>query len=236
MNRLRAVFFDLGGTLFSNRQIPEACMPVLQEAADRLAVEGGLPAVGRAFVEATQTTNADYVGRAYYLHRDLFLDTVRQMLGALDVGEPEGFIEWFYRSQRAVVTSQMVLREDCLETLSVLRSRGLHLSIVSNIDDDFLEPMMEKLGLAAYFDHWTSSESARSCKPDSGIFEHAMLTAACAPEEALFVGDSRVHDIQGASRAGIRSALLAEGGFSHLDDPDLVVDPDYVIKSLSELL
>ena len=36
-------------------------MPVLQEAADRLAVEGGLPAVGRAFVEATQTTNADYV-------------------------------------------------------------------------------------------------------------------------------------------------------------------------------
>ena len=28
---IRAIFFDLGGTLFSNRQIPLVCMPVLEE-------------------------------------------------------------------------------------------------------------------------------------------------------------------------------------------------------------
>jgi putative hydrolase of the HAD superfamily len=233
---IRAVFFDLGGTLFSNRQIPQACMPVLEAASDRLGVEGGLQTLGRAFVESTQATNATYVDRPYYLHRDLFLDTARRMLDALGLDPSDEFGDWFYRSQRAVVTTQMLLREDCLETLTALRSRGLQLSIVSNIDDDYLEPMMENLGLIPYFDHWTSSESARSCKPDPGIFENAMEKADCAPDEVLFVGDSRVHDIQGSRRVGIRSALLAEGGFSHLDDPDLEVEPDHVIKSLSELL
>ena len=48
-NRTRAVFFDLGGTLFSNRQIPLACMPELEEAARRLGVEGGVAGIGRAF-------------------------------------------------------------------------------------------------------------------------------------------------------------------------------------------
>ena len=32
-SEVRAVFFDLGGTLFSNVQIPRVCTPVLVEAA-----------------------------------------------------------------------------------------------------------------------------------------------------------------------------------------------------------
>ncbi len=237
MSRTRAIFFDLGGTLFSNRQIPTACTPVLVEAAERLGVEGGLAGVAGAFVEATRTANAHYVGRPYYLHRDLFLEISSHFLESLGRERSEEFNEWFYREQRGVMISQMTLREDCLETLSALRSRGLRLSIVSNIDDDYLEPMMKNLELESHFDHWISSESARSCKPDVGIFEFALRTVDCSAEEALFVGDSRVHDIQGAQGAGIRSVLISEeGGVSHLDDEELDVQPDHVIGKLSELL
>lgn len=237
MTGIRAVFFDFGGTLFSNHQIPKACMPVLVEAADRLGLEGGIASIGRAFVDATRDTNADYVDRPYYLHRDLFLDTARRLLATLGLEDREDFPEWFYREQRAVMINGMELREDCLATLAALRSHGLSLAIVSNIDDDYLEPMVEHLGLAAYFDHLISSESARSCKPDPGIFRHALERVGCRPEEVVFVGDSRVHDIQGSQALGIRSIMITEqGGVSHLDDENFAVDPDHVIAGLSELI
>ncbi len=237
MNTIRAVFFDLGGTLFSNQQIPEVCVPILLQAADRLGLAGDLASVGQGMIEATRAVNARYVEQPYYLHRDLFIDTSNHLLESLGRERSEEFSEWFYGAQRAVMVSQMTLREGCFETLSALRSLGLRLSVVSNIDDDYLEPMMSNLGLDSHFDHWISSESAGSCKPDAGIFELAMRKADCDPDEVLFVGDSRVHDIQGAQGVGIRTVLISEeGGASHLDDETLDVSPDYVIGKLSELL
>ena len=236
MDGIRAIFFDLGGTLFSNRQIPVACMPVLEEAARRLGLEDGIAGIARAFVDATRLTNESYLKRPYYLHRDLFLDTAARLLEALDREASDEFNQWFYEAQRAVITEQMVLREDCLETLDALRAGGFQLSIVSNIDDDFLDPMLENLGLRPYFDHWISSEAARSCKPDAGIFRQALQRAGCASEEAIFVGDSRIHDIQGARAVGIRAILITEeGGVSHLDDENFRADPDHVIAELSEV-
>ncbi len=237
MTKIRAVFFDLGGTLFSNRQIPVVCTPVLEEAANRLGLEGGIAAIARQFVDATQTANAEYVERPYYLHRDLFLDTARLLRKSLGQEESEEFNQWLYRSQRAAMVEELTLREDCLETLEALRSRELVLTVVSNIDDDYLDPMMVNLGLDQIFDHWISSEKAGSCKPHSGIFEFALRKVGHDPEEVIFVGDSRVHDIQGARRVGMRSVLISErGGMSHLDDENLKVEPDHHIGALSELL
>ena len=236
MNGIRAVFFDLGGTLLSNIQIPLVNMPVLEEAASRLDVEGGISGIVGAFIQASRQTNASYVKRPYYLHRDLFLDTGRRLLDILGREQSEEFSEWLYRAQREVMIGQLVLRDDCLETLDALRARGLLLAIVSNIDDDWLEPMMEHLGLRPYFDHWISSEAAGSCKPDPGIFRCALARVGCGPEEVIFVGDSRVHDIQGARAVGMRSVLISEeGGVSHLDDEHFLAEPDHAIGALSEV-
>ena len=237
MKQLRAIFFDLGGTLFSNRQIPLICAPLLIEVAKRLGVESGLSSLGPAFVQAMQKTNAQYLNRPYYLHRNLFHDVWRELARAFDQEATPEFLDWFSRAQREVMTSQPRLRDDCLDTLRALRSRGLELAIVSNIDDDYLEPMLENLRLAPLFDHWTSSQAARSCKPDPGIFQHALRRAGCNVEEVLFVGDSRVHDIEGAGRMGMETVLISEqGGVSHLDDEHFDSDPDHVIAELSELI
>jgi putative hydrolase of the HAD superfamily len=235
--RLQAIFFDLGGTLFSNTQIPLICAPLLTEVAKRLGVEGGLPGLGPAFVQAMQEANAQYLKRPYYLHRDLFRDVCRTLARAFDQEATPEFLDWFSRAQREVMTRQPRLRDDCLDTLRALRSRGLELALVSNIDDDYLEPMLENLNLTPLFDHWTSSQAARSCKPDPGIFQHALRRAGCDAEEVLFVGDSRVHDIDGAGRMGMETALISEqGGVSQLDDEHHESNPDHVIHQLSELI
>jgi HAD superfamily hydrolase (TIGR01509 family) len=236
-NRTRAVFFDLGGTLFSNMEILRVSTPLLPKAARRLGVEGGAKRAGLAYVHATRQANKRYVDRPFYMHRDFFFDTYRLFAKIFDREASSEFLEWFYESQREVMAENLVLREDCRETLLALRDRGLVLSLVSNIDRDFLEPMLRNLDLKALLDHWTSSEEARSCKPDPAIFHHALRKAGCREEEAMFVGDSRVHDIQGARAVGMTTVLITEeGGVSHLDDEDFDAQPDHVIAQLSELL
>jgi FMN phosphatase YigB (HAD superfamily) len=140
--------------------------------------------------------------------------------------------------QRDAVVDHLPIRSDCLETLATLKARGVYLAIVSNIDDDYLDPLVKKHGLDEVLDHWTSSEEARSCKPDVGIYRYALKKAGLGVSETLFVGDSLQHDIAGASAAGMRSARIIEEG---VDTPltsglEITAQPDYEISELAELL
>jgi len=235
--RYRAVFFDLGGTLFSYREVGRWTFGALQAAARELGVEAGGREIGRAYRDASRETNERYVDRAYYLHRDLFRDTFRSFAERLG-GEPtEAFLDFSEAALRESLVGNMVLREDCIPTLRALKSKGLYLSIVSNIDDDHLIPMVANSGLDELLDHWTSSEEARSCKPDPGFFRLALAKAGCEPEHVLFVGDSPTHDVQGAKDVGMTAALIVEGD----EKPPLqsgrpTVAPDHEIAALSDLI
>ena len=236
-NPLRAIFFDLGGTLFSNRDIPRVNGPAIVEAGRRLEVEGDFGEIGLAYVKAAREVNDLYMRRPYYLHRDHFYDTYRVFAKMLGRTASDEFLDWFYEAQRTSMVEGLALREDCAATLRVLRAKGLILSIVSNIDDDYLDGMLQSLELEPLFDHWISSQAARSCKPDPKIFECALGQAECRAGEVIFVGDSRIHDIQGARALGMATVLLAEeGGVSHLDDEAFEAEPDYVISKLAELV
>ncbi len=93
-------------------------------------------------------------------------------------------------------------------------------------------------GFDALLDDWTSSEEAKSCKPDRLIYEHALGLSGARAEETLFVGDSLEHDIAGAHAVGMRTALIGDPGtvapLSHgLDAP---VDADFTLRDLVEVL
>ena len=233
----RAVFFDLGGTLFSIREIPRWTAGSIQQAAEKLGVDAPMREVGLAYRTASREANAKYAERPFYLHRDLFRETFRGFALKLG-GEPTTeFVDWFEDAFREAIVGKMVLRDDCLDTLRALRDKGLYLSIVSNIDDDHLMPMVKRSGLDAVLDHWTSSEEARSCKPDPGFFHLALSKAGCAAEDVLFVGDSPEHDVVGAKGVGMTAALIVEeGGKPPLQIGRETLDPDYEIRSLSELI
>jgi len=232
---IRAVFFDLGGTLFSYREIPKVSVPLLGAAAERLGVDADLAQVGAAYAGAARKANEDYLDRDYYLHRDLFFDTYRLFAAGLGATPGDDFYEWLYEAQREIMVTRVALRDDCLDTLKQLRDHGLYLSIVSNIDDDYLHPMVANYGLTPFLDHWSSSEEARSCKPHRGIFDWALEKAGARPDEVAFVGDSRHHDVRGARAMGMRSVLIDEGrGRGLLDRGD--EEPDHVIEELRELV
>ena len=124
------------------------------------------------------------------------------------------------------------LRSDCLDSLRDLRERGLHVQIVSNIDEEQLEELVRRLGLEPAIDAWTSSESAQSCKPDPGIYEYALEKARCTAAQVLFVGDSPAHDVTGPQALGILTALLVADARSSFED----CSPDFVIERLGQVV
>lgn len=232
---IKALFFDLGGTLFSYREVPKASQRIMLEAARRLGTSEDLALLGQAFSRASRQAGRDFLSRDYYRHRDFFMASYEAFATEMGGTPDDDFCLWFYEAQREALVQGMAPRMDCYETLRALRDRQMSLSVVSNIDDDYLDPLMESLGLHPFFDHVSSSEEARSCKPHPGIFDYALQKAGVSAEEVIFVGDSLHHDIRGARDVGMTSVLIE-------DSSDLIpvggedVVPDYVVDSLSGLL
>lgn len=234
MSRYRAVLFDFGGTLYDYRSLARAEAESLQSLARWAGVEAEPETLERAQREAMRGVFADYLGRSFYLHRDLFRDAARAMLEALGADPRDEDLDRYRDLQWRGHARDFELRPGVIETLESIRDRGLHLGLVSNIDDDQLDHLLEISGVAPYFDSILSSERARSCKPHQGIFEVARQRAGCRPEEALFIGDSRAADVAGANRAGMVSVLLW-----HRDDrppPDEEPRARHVVGRIPDLL
>jgi len=234
MSAFRAVLFDFGGTLYDYRCLA----PGEAESRRALASLAGLDAaperLAEAQAEAMREVFTSYHGRDFYLHRDLFRDSLRGMLGILGADADDAHLDHYRELQWQGHERDFVLREGVADTLETLRERGLHVGMVSNIDDDQLTHLLRVAGVAPHFDSILSSESARSCKPHGAIFEQALERAGCRPEQALFVGDSRVADVAGANRAGLVSVLLWHRG----DRPPPEDEPraGHVISRIPELL
>ena len=195
-------------------------------------------AAGRAYGRASAAAFRAFHTKPYYLHRDLFEDGFRRFGEELGATPSAEFIAWFYEQQREMFFAGCELRADCLDTLKGLRDSGCYLAIVSNIDDDYLQPMVERTGLDSVLNDWTSSEEAQSCKPDAGIFDCAMSKAELEDtSRVLFVGDSVHHDVLGAKRKGMRTVLIREPGVvAPGDEASADEAPDHVIERLAELL
>jgi len=235
--RPRAVLFDFGGTLFSYREVQgRAFRPLLAEALARLGVQAAADEIGRAWRRAGAATWREFNPRPYYLHKELFQDNFRRFVAELGAEATPADLEWFHEAQRELVREGFALRAGCKEMLARLRACGVHAGIVSNIDDDYLEPMLERADLRGSLDAWTSSEAARSCKPDAAIFELALAKAGARAAESVFVGDSLVHDVAGARRLGMRTVLIRDGeGEAPGAAEGEAGEPHHVVEELREI-
>ncbi|MDG2308606.1 MAG: HAD family hydrolase [Candidatus Binatia bacterium] len=231
----KAAFFDFGGTLYSYRNKGLGLRDVLTALVQELGATPDAGSVRDAFRAASRDAYAAHLPRDFYLHRDLFEDTYRRFAVTITGDEPgPELLRWCHEQQCARVIANFELRADCLETLRALRAAGLHVAIVSNIDDDYLHPMIDRAALHEVLDAWTSSEEAGSCKPHDAIFRTALGKAGCGPTEALFVGDALEADVAGANPLGMTSVYLRADGLP--EAPAEGPQPAHTVSALSEIL
>ena len=229
----RAVFFDLGGTLFSYASINSHFDSVLESLARGRGVEAPVDDLRRAYRIAMMRTMGDWASRPYYLHRDLFTEAHVPFLRSFDVEANADDPDLRFSEGRVLGEPEIRPRPDAAATLEALRKRDLHVQIVSNIDNDQLDAVWPRLELDRFVHAITTSEDARSCKPDPGIFHIALEKAGNPPPESVvFVGDSLWHDVAGANALGMTSVLIG----SAPPDASGKLAPHHVIENLAELL
>jgi 2-haloalkanoic acid dehalogenase type II len=231
---IRAVLFDFGGTLYDYTCLQNAERESLLDLVGWAGLEAEPLAIQRAHRDAMRQVFRTYLPQPFYFHRDLFRDALAGMLENLGAQPDAELLDRYRGVQWQRHARDFTLRPGVHETLAELRRRGLHLGIVSNIDEDQLAHMIDLADLRPHFHSLLSSEHARSCKPDQAIYEEALRRAGCAPDEALFVGDTLLQDIAGAHRMGMQSALIW-----HREDREPPTDgvrPTHVIRQIPEIL
>lgn len=233
---ITAVLFDMGGTLLSyahRQQMGSAFVTALH----RLGLDPADPRVVDARNRAGEEVEREYAAQRSFIHRHLFRDRVARTARLLGIEPPTDVLDRFDDEQRTAVIEHLAPMPGVHATLRLLRERNIYVAVVSNADDDYLEPALERNGLLPLLDHWTSSEEADSCKPDLRIYEYCLAKAGRSPAEALFVGDSPAHDVAGARRAGMRTALIGEpGSVAPLSTGLEGEEPDWHVRELLELV
>jgi len=106
---------------------------------------------------------------------------------------------------------QFEVYPDVMDTLAVLRTRGVRVAIVSDWDCT-LAGHLDRLGVGAWVDAVVVSAEIGVTKPDRRIFTAALDRLSVAPKAALVCGDDPARDLAGARAAGIRGVLIDRVG------------------------
>jgi HAD superfamily hydrolase (TIGR01509 family) len=149
---------------------------------------------------------------------------------ALDACAAEIYQEW-------AACGHFQLYDDVLPVLQTLRARGFLLGLISNTHRS-LESFQSHFELEGLISAAVSSREHGFNKPHPSIFRTALRLLAVAPEEAVMVGDSYLHDIEGARMIGMRGVLLrraARGPLAPEDRQAATSEAVPVISSLAEL-
>ncbi|HXG35397.1 MAG TPA: HAD family hydrolase, partial [Dehalococcoidia bacterium] len=110
-------------------------------------------------------------------------------------------------------------------------SQSHRIALLSNADDDFLFPCLERNRLR--FETIVTSEQARALKPNPAIFHRLAAELDLRPSSILYVGDSPVPDVLGGCQAGFKVAWVNRSG---LRRPRNVPEPHLRLGSLTELV
>lgn len=195
---IKAVLFDLDDTLWPIAPVIARAESVLH---DWLAMH--VPRVAQQFsIEQLRARRLELL--ALHPHYQINLTELRraaltEAFAALDENPAhiEDALDVFLEARH-----QVTLFEDVRPALANLQECVLLGSVTNGVTD------LELIGLAGYFHSSIAAHSFGGAKPDPAIFHAACDALGVAPEEAVYIGDDPVADIEGAQKAGLRALWL----------------------------
>lgn len=191
---LRAVFFDLDGTLVDSA-------PDIAVATNKLMTAHGLePHSLQAVRDMIGDGMAVLVQRAFSargvaLTQADFRDRYEKMVD-------------FYAQ---TLTQHTTLRSGAFEAVASARKAGLRTGVVTNKPEGFSRIILAHFKLLSQFEFVLGGDSGHTRKPAPDMLLAACSLSQCAPQEALMIGDGPV-DAAAAKAASI-PCILVRGGY-----------------------
>jgi HAD superfamily hydrolase (TIGR01662 family) len=234
---LRAVIFDLGGTLMYERESWHSINQHADEALTLYLREQGMELNLSTFpVEFRRRLDEYFRQREKDLFETTYSFVLRDVLTDKGYGEvSDEILRNALDRLFAVTQTNWLLEDDTLPTLKRLEADGYKMGLLSNAGDDKdVQQLVKGFGIAPYFDFILTSAACSYRKPHPRIFEMALSKWYFLSSEAVMVGDNLDADIRGAKNAGL-SALWLRRRAGSVNEEQTQVKPDAVLSSLSEL-
>jgi len=218
-----AVFFDVDFTLihpgprFQALGYEESCAAygiVVDPAKFDDAVAGASPLLA--------ASGHVYDGQVFERYTRRIIELMGGTGDRIDTVAHEMFLEWAEHRH-------FELYPDVPDAFRRIRELGVRIGLISNTHR-CLTSFESHFELDGLISGAVSSFEHGFMKPHPSIFRAALQLLEVEAADAVMVGDSVVHDVQGARDAGLRGILLARSRLPTVSDPDV-----RVIRSLAEL-
>ena len=186
MSQLRAVVFDLWGTLV------DASAAEFRDLRRRVAARAGI-----------SEERFERLWAETYRQRET--GPIRPAL--LAVGVSDEAVGKILGWRREVIRNALVPAAGALELLAEVRRRGLRTGLISMSTEEVSE-LWSATELAPLIEAAVFSCDVGLAKPDPRIYRLGCDRLGVAPAEAVFIGDGDNDELVGAERAGLRAVLL----------------------------
>ncbi len=206
--RAKVIFFDLGETLVTqNIEDSMVTRSALREIGKFLPKRVSPETLFRLYMKGYKTNDAI---RSEYNVEIPIQAWMRRLLKRVTEKEPtDQLLETSINIIVKARAANTVAFKDAINTLRKLSRRTVKLGVISNVSShEVALGILDKVRLARYFDLIVTSAETGIRKPDPGIFRYALYQLNIRPEEAIMVGDSERHDIQGGYIAGLTTVLV----------------------------
>ena len=237
---IRAVFFDMGGTIETFGYTPELRLRAVAGIRERLSQAGidlrlederlletitrGLDQYKRWSIQSLEELPPGVVWSEY-----IFKEYPVERAKLEPIAEDLSFRVETQFYQRA-------MRPEMPGVLEAIRQMGLKMGVISNVNSrDQVPENLRAYGIRHYFDPIVLSSEYGRRKPDPAIFHYAARLANVPTSECAYVGDRVVRDIDGARRAGFGLAIQIRHEFEHGENDEGAI-PDAIIESMDGLL
>jgi phosphoglycolate phosphatase len=210
---IRAAIIDLDGTMLHT-------VPDFELALNGMRGEFGLAPVDQPTIEPMVGKGSEKLIRDV-----LALDYDAARIDAVFTQAMEAY----QRHYLAINGEKSTLFPQVIEGLRALQALGLRLACVTNKPIAFTLPLLERKGLAPYFELVYGGDSLPRKKPDPLPLQQVCRDFGIAPAEAVAIGDSS-NDAEAARAAGC-FVLTVPYGYNH-GKPVQTINSDGIVDSL----
>jgi len=207
--QLKAVLFDLGGTLvkINNQKIPRVMKRILKH----YGINRSLKEISRAWIEAEKGLHfrdlTELLDEFWVRWNERILSNLQVKSNIQTLAKFIGTHWWDY--------SDVSLYPDAETMLPLLKERDLKIGLITNALQSDADEILPKVGLQDFFDIIVVIDTLRKMKPDAEVFHYALQRLKTAPSEAIFIGDQIEADYKGAQRSGLTAYLIDRNGNVH---------------------
>lgn len=201
MVRIRAIVFDVGGTLiYPADPVGETYARFARKCGVKLSPEATTNAFREAFKSCSPRAKGGVPRNGD--DRAWWKQVVAKSMIDKSFPDPAAFETFFEDVYLHFARADAWgIYPEALEVLEALRDHGVELAVLSNWDAR-LHSVLDGCGLGEYLSNRFISAELGWEKPDPAIYRHVIESLRLQPGSVLSVGDDPKNDVEGPKRAG----------------------------------